>query len=124
MNYKIIGDEREREFLGYVMQTRRNAEAVDVRDPDYHLDAHQGQWKVAGKRFDFCWYDERLLVELDGGQWSKGGGRHNSDADRWKTLEAQAQGWRVVHVSYTMLKSEPWRVMAALADMLSLASTD
>jgi len=118
INYRIIGDERERELLGYIRQTRMSDDMQDVRDPDYHLDAYIGQWKVSDKRFDFCWYEERLLVELDGGQWVNGGGRHNGDADRWKTLAAQAAGWSVVHISYTMLQSDPVRVMAALAEML------
>ena len=122
-NTATIGKEREREMLGYIRQTQRNAEAQGVRDPDRHLDTHgpgdiKGQLRVEGKAFDFAWEPERVLLELDGGQWVKGGGRHNSDADKWKTLEAQALGWRVLHISYTMLTANPWGVMRCLAEVL------
>lgn len=117
-NTTTQGNEREREFLGYILRTRYTDDMPAVRDPDYHLDAAYGQIKVGGKAFDFAWNDERVLVELDGGQWVRGGGRHNTDADRWKTLEAQRQGWTVIHVSYTMLKTDPLRVLTALAAVL------
>jgi len=118
INYRIVGEEREREFLAIVELSRRSAELPDVRDPDYNLDSEEGQYKVCGKRFDFTWEIEGVLLELDGGQWVKGGGRHNSDADKWKTLEAQALGWRVLHISYTMLTANPWGVMRCLAEVL------
>ncbi len=113
-----IGDEREFELLAYVRMTRQSEELPDVRDPD-HCIGTGGQLKVNGLKFDFTWCVERVLVELDGGQRVRGGGRHNSDADRWKTLEAQALGWRVLHVSYTMLKADPARVMRVLAEVLN-----
>ena len=118
MNYKIIGDERERTLLGYIRQTRRSQDMQDIRDPDYSIDAMAGRLKVQGKEFDFAWEPERVLLELDGGQWTTGGGRHNSDKDRWKTLEAQAAGFIVLHISYSMLTKNPWRVMRILAEVL------
>ncbi|MCP4541226.1 MAG: DUF559 domain-containing protein [Chloroflexi bacterium] len=118
-NWKQIGDERERTFLGYIRLSRRDPGQPDVRDPDSHLDLPCGQLEVGGLAFDFAWWDEEVLLELDGGQRVRGGGRHNSDTDRWKTLEAQALGWRVLHVSYTMLKADPARVMRVLAEVLN-----
>lgn len=118
MNTTILGDERERELLGYIRQTRMSAELPDVRDPDRHIDAEDKQLKVNNLKFDDAWIPERVLLELDSGQWMPGGGRHNSDADRWKTLEAQAFGWTVLHISYTMLKQNPVRVMRVLAAVL------
>ena len=116
INYRIIGDEREREFLALVKLSRQTAELPSVRDPSHHLD--NGQIHVDRKRFDFAWGHERVLLELDGGQWVKGGGRHNRDADKWKTLAAQSAGWTVLHISYTMLKSDPARVLQYLAEVL------
>ena len=118
MNYQIIGDERERELLAHIRNTRSTEGMTDIRDPDYHVDTEPRRFKVKSKEFDMAWVRERVLLELDGGQWTTGGGRHNSDADRWKTLEAQAAGWRVLHVSYTMLTCDPWRVLRILAEVL------
>ena len=124
-NYKIIGDEREREFLALIELSQKADNLDTVREPDYHLDAmpHRdlapnGQRLVCGKAFDFAWVREGVLVELDGGQWKTGGGRHNRDTDRWKTLASQAAGFRVLHVSYTMLKQDPARVLEVLAAVL------
>jgi len=116
INYRIIGDEREREFLALVKLSRQTAELPSVRDPSHHLD--NGQIHVDRKRFDFAWERNMVLLELDGGQWVKGGGRHNRDADKWKTLAAQAEGWTVLHISYTMLKADPARVLQYLAAVL------
>jgi hypothetical protein len=55
-------------------------------------------------RFDMAWPDERVALEVDGGQYVFGGGRHNSDADRDKMNSAAALGWRVLRVSPSMLK--------------------
>ena len=60
-------------------------------------------------RFDFAFVDgTRLAVEIDGGQWMAGGGRHNGDDDREKGNAAAKLGWRVMHYSPRMLE-EPVR---------------
>ena len=55
-------------------------------------------------RADFAAPRYRLLIEVDGGQWKAGGGRHNTDADRAKLNEAAAMGWRVLRFSPAMLQ--------------------
>ena len=62
------------------------------------------QWRA-----DFAFVNERVLVEVDGGQWKPHGGRHNLDADREKTNEAAARGYRVLRFSGAML-DEPDKV--------------
>lgn len=51
-------------------------------------------------RFDFAWPDLRLAVEVDGGIWIPGGGRHNRgagyEADVEKLNVAVILGWRVL----------------------------
>ena len=54
-------------------------------------------------RFDYAWPAARLAVEIDGGQWAPGGGRHATDKDREKLNEAAALGWRVLRFSPAML---------------------
>lgn len=58
-------------------------------------------------RFDWAWPDSKLAVEVDGGQWVRGGGRHNSDKDREKLNAAAVEGWRVLRFSGGMLKRDP-----------------
>ncbi len=58
-------------------------------------------------RFDNAWPKEKIAVEIDGGQWKRGGGRHNSDGDREKLNEAAVLGWRVLRFSGTMLRNDP-----------------
>jgi very-short-patch-repair endonuclease len=58
-------------------------------------------------RFDFAWPAQRVAVEVDGGQWRAGGGRHNTDQDREKLNTAAAMGWRVLRFSHTALDTDP-----------------
>ena len=58
-------------------------------------------------RFDFCFQLEMLAIEIDGGQWTKFGGRHARDTDRVKMNLAAELGWRVLHYSPDMLTKDP-----------------
>lgn len=57
-------------------------------------------------RFDFCWPDQRLAVEVEGGIHS--GGRHTRGAgfeqDARKYLAATLAGWCVVRVTGKMVR--------------------
>ncbi len=70
-------------------------------------------------RFDFAFPDHRVAVEVDGGQWAPGGGRHAKDSDRKKMNVAAALGWRVMHVSPDMLRSRPQEFFELLREALS-----
>jgi hypothetical protein len=61
------------------------------------------------RKWRFDWADEHLkiAVEVDGGQWVLGGGRHNRDADREKMNEAAARGWAVFRFSTQQLETDP-----------------
>jgi very-short-patch-repair endonuclease len=58
-------------------------------------------------RFDFCWPDQRLAVEAEGGVYS--GGRHvrgagfEKDAEKYNA--ATIDGWRVLRFTGAMIKS-------------------
>lgn len=51
--------------------------------------------------FDACWPDAKLALEIDGGVFLKGGGRHTRGAGYRKDCEkgalAAIRGWRVIH---------------------------
>jgi very-short-patch-repair endonuclease len=60
-------------------------------------------------RFDFCFPDMKLAIEVEGGTWMKGGGRHNrgsgmeNDAEKYNT--AALDGWTVLRFTGNMIKS-------------------
>jgi len=81
--------------------------AVDSWEREYHF-APPRKWS-----FDFAWVVERVAVEIDGGQWSPHGGRHNTDADRWKLNEAASRDWIVLRFSSAML-DDPHKCMDVL----------
>lgn len=70
-------------------------------------------------RFDFAFPDQGVAVEVDGGQWAPGGGRHAKDSDREKMNVAAALGWRVLHVSPDMLRTRPQEFFKLLREALS-----
>jgi very-short-patch-repair endonuclease len=58
-------------------------------------------------RFDVAWPAQRIAVELDGGVWKAGGGRHAQDGDRFKLNRAAVDGWCVLRFSTAMLEKDP-----------------
>ena len=75
-------------------------------------------------RFDFAWPEARVALEVDGGQWRAGGGRHNTDADRWKRAWACALGWRVLAFSGQQLTEAPDLCLDLLRRALTTARPD
>lgn len=68
-------------------------------------------------RFDFCFPEQRVFVEFDGGQWVAHGGRHNRDSDREKLNIAAAMGWRGLRFSNQQWADSP----AACIDLIRAA---
>lgn len=75
-------------------------------------------------RFDWAWVDQRVAVEIDGGQWLANGGRHNTDADRDKLNAAAALGWRVLRFSTQQLDTDPMTCVDLLRLALNGATPD
>ena len=73
-----------------------------------------------GWRLDYAWPAARLAVEVDGGQWAPGGGRHATDKDRDKLNHAAALGWRVLRFSPAMLDN-PAACVALVEAALAIA---
>jgi len=72
-------------------------------------------------RFDFAWpCNGKLALEVDGGRWLPGGGRHASDNDYEKLNIAAMRGWRVLRVTSDMVRRDP----LAIIDMLRGALTE
>jgi len=74
------------------------------------LDGMEEEFRFHEKRkwrFDFCWPELKIAVEVDGGQYKPNGGRHNSDADREKINTAISMGWRVLRFSGKQVTYDP-----------------
>jgi very-short-patch-repair endonuclease len=77
---------------------------------------------VPGRRFrsDFCWREERVVLEVHGGEWS--GGRHTSGvgltSDCEKTNLLTLAGWRCYAVTGSMVRDG--RALALLQRVFGL----
>jgi len=69
---------------------------------DYRFHPERG-WKL-----DWACVEYQVYVEVDGGQWSGGGGgRHGGDEDRVKCNTAASLGWVGFHFSPKQLTDDP-----------------
>ena len=87
----------------------RNAYAICMAVFDQRWPGLEREYKfhpVRKWRFDFCWPEHDLAVEIDGGIFN--GGRHVRPLgfirDMEKRNEATLAGWRVLHVTPKMLE--------------------
>jgi very-short-patch-repair endonuclease len=72
-------------------------------------------------RFDLAYVRALVAVEVDGGQWQAGGGRHNTDADRDKLNTAAALGWRVLRFSTRQVERDVAACVALIRQALEVA---
>lgn len=106
--------------------TRRELEArfkrlLDRSDiPAPKLNRHVST--AAGRTFevDCLWSEQRLIVELDGR--AVHGTRRAFERDREKDRLLQAEGWRVVRVTWRQLRDDAPAVVADLRRTLQLAA--
>ena len=69
-------------------------------------------------RFDLAWPAERLAVEVDGGRWQSGGGRHATAGDYVKLRAAVTLGWRVLRFTSGEVTSDPQSCIDEIIDHL------
>ena len=106
-----IGSDLERAFL-----THWHTLAPDAPEPvrEYQFARELGRrW-----RFDFCFLEQKVAIEIDGGQWASRGGRHNTDEDREKLNAAAMLGWRVLRFSGQMLRNDPVGIVGMIRQAL------
>lgn len=71
-------------------------------------------------RLDIAWPWARVAVEIDGGRWMAGGGRHAGDADKEKRNRLATEGWLVLVYSKDMLMNNPDRTAREIRAALAL----
>jgi very-short-patch-repair endonuclease len=69
-------------------------------------------------RFDFAIKKYFIAIEIDGGRWCAGGGRHASCADYRKLNEAACLGWRVLRFTSKMVKETPFEIIDTIKKLI------
>jgi very-short-patch-repair endonuclease len=70
---------------------------------------------------DFVWAQQRLVVEVDGGEFHSGPSAFQEDRDRDARLVAA--GYRVIRFTWHQLTEQPMKVVARIAQALARART-
>jgi very-short-patch-repair endonuclease len=76
--------------------------------------------RVAGWEVDAYWPAHNLIVEIDG--WRYHRTRKRFEDDRRKDAALQAAGYRVVRITYSRLRDEPYSLSAQLGALLAAAT--
>lgn len=94
--------ELERRFLWLCGQERLPKPAVNMR--------------IEAMTVDFCWVEQRSVVETDGYQAHRG--RAAFESDRARDLRLRSLGYEVLHLSHRQVFEEPDWVIRVLRSML------
>ncbi len=78
----------------------------------HHLPKPAVNIRIGGMTVDFCWVEQRLIVETDG--YSSHRGRTAFEDDRARDLRLRALGFEVLRLSYRQVFDEPERVISVL----------
>lgn len=79
-----------------LLQLRSN----DIPNPEREYRFHATRkW-----RFDFAWPDSKVAVEIDGGGFTFGGGKHMQPRDLEKLNTAASLGWKVYRFTPEMIR--------------------
>ena len=70
-------------------------------------------------RFDIAWPALCVCVEVDGGRWLPGGGRHSSDGDYRKRNAAMLAGWSMLAFTTSQLGNNPKECVRVIEAMLT-----
>ena len=78
--------------------------------------------RVLGHEVDFCWPDQRVIVETDG--WRYHRNRRRFESDRARDAHLQAAGWIVLRFTGRQVTRETLLVTVRIAQALALRSTE
>ena len=99
----LTRSEAEERFLALVRKAQLPAPDVNVG--------------LAGYEVDFLWREERLIVEVDGFAFHSS--RAAFERDRLRDAELQAQGFRIIRVTWRQIVDHPEAMLVRIARTLS-----
>ena len=73
--------------------------------------------RIGSYEVDALWSEHRLVIEVDG--YAAHSGRRAFERDRRKDAALQAQGYRVLRLSYRQVMNEPERTVATITTLLA-----
>ena len=69
-------------------------------------------------RIDLAVPSSLLAIEVNGGRWLPGGGKHGTESDRRKIRKLTLAGWRVLEYSTEMLANDPLAIIEEIREAL------
>ena len=88
---------------------------LEQHAPDL-LPGIQFEYRFYSKRkwsMDAAWLPEKVFLEVNGGRWKSGGGRHGGGADYAKLRVAARLGYRYVPIEPSDIDERSWRETVA-----------
>lgn len=76
------------------------------------------EYKFDRWRIDLAVPSSLLAVEINGGRWLPGGGKHGTEQDRKKIRKLTLAGWRVLEYSTEMLANDPLAIIEEIREAL------
>jgi very-short-patch-repair endonuclease len=84
--------------------------AAELPAPDVNV-------RIGGYEVDFLWRDQKLVVEVDGFRFHSS--RTAFERDRRRDAQLEAQGYRVIRVTWHQIVSEPHATLVLVAQALA-----
>ena len=69
-------------------------------------------------KIDLAWPSSLLAIEVDGGQYAAGGGKHGARADYVKTRRLTMAGWRLLRFTAGEVRDDPLGVIREIQEAL------
>ena len=121
-----MGSDLERDFSFYVSSFHLPTPVREYRFAAEHVGIGSGirnrlrEARLHDWRFDFCWIEQKVAVEVDGGVYAKG--RHvrgkGYELDCAKRNAATVMGFRVLNFTGGMLRRDPAKCMGQVKRLL------
>lgn len=94
-------------LVGYLRMLAPDLAPLFFREYPFHT------WRI-----DLAIPDRKLAIEVNGGRWLPGGGKHGTERDREKIRRLTLAGWRVLEYSTQLLDDNPLLIIEQIREAL------